>query len=148
MPLKCVKVFWEYILNPEIVRMLLGEIEGPITVGRLSTAAAIILEAKSSWVWLSKETLVKQLTKHPELSLSDYVDMSWVLQTGEIVKDRQVNRLHFLASTHFHKKPRMHKVTVKVAKNSERAFLISAHWVRPRSAEKLKRLATGQSFKK
>ncbi|QBY02080.1 hypothetical protein E2K80_16165 [Rhodophyticola sp. CCM32] len=91
----------------------------------MSSVVRNTLEARSDWVWLSKETLVKQLVKHPEIKLTDYENLEWALATTNIIRDTRPNRLHLIADLH-RDKPSSLKLTIKNARNSERLFLIRA----------------------
>lgn len=66
----------------------------------------------------------------------DYHDMEWALTNQLIARDQQLNRLHIIATVQ-KDRPRLLKLTVKNTLNSERIFLISAHWLRPRALRKL-----------
>lgn len=120
--------------------MLLGEIDGPVNIGKIGGMVKRTLGANFESVWLGKSTLVKQLAKHPELHLTDYEDLSWALCSDRVIRDRQMNRLHIIS--HMHRgRTRTVKLTVKSARDSDRIFLISVHWLRERSVKRLERIA-------
>lgn len=120
--------------------MLLGETSGPVNIGKISGVVKKTLGANFDNVWLSKSTLVKQLAKHPELHLTDYEDLSWALRSDRIIRDRQPNRLHIITQMH-RDRTRTVKLTIKAARDSDRIFLISVHWLRERSVRRLERIA-------
>lgn len=124
--------------HPDIVRLLLGEIVGPVLIGRVPRRHAARVGARHPHVWLSRETLLKQYARHPDIPLSEYEDLSWAFASDLIYGDKRAGRFHIVtAVTRDPGKPTHFKMTLKNVRNSERLFLISAHDLRPASLRKL-----------
>lgn len=60
----------------------------PVRIGRISAALARHLGANTTVVRLSHQTLIKQLLRHPDLRLEDYVFVDHVLSTGTVIAVR------------------------------------------------------------
>jgi len=65
--------------------MLIGEIPGPIVVGRVSREHARQVGALHTHVWLSRDTLLKQLSRHRVIPLSVYEDLNWVFEETKLL---------------------------------------------------------------
>lgn len=131
--------------TPEVVKLANGEIAGPIMVGRTSEAVARALTVPQRWVWLTRDTLSKQLSRHPEMPIGTYEDMSWVLESRMVIPDPRAGRLHLIATAQTDEL-RYFKCTIKHTQNSERLFLLSAHMLRPRSFNRLVKRAGNLSI--
>ncbi|WP_284260518.1 hypothetical protein [Roseicyclus amphidinii] len=124
--------------QPEILRLVTGERHEPVIVGRVPKAYAAQVGALHTHVWLSRETLLKQLARHPDIPLATYENLDWVLSSSMIYGDRRAGRFHLVAPVErLGSQPKHFKVTIKNVRNSERLFLLSAHDLRSSSLRKL-----------
>lgn len=126
--------------NPEIVRLAHGEIPGPIHVGRIPRVWADQLGASTCWVKFSFFNLCKQAGKHQDVELGFYEDIDWILEHGEVIFDPKDNVLHFVGDTRAVCGHRT-KVTVKATRGRSELFMTSAHRLRERDYNRLKRKA-------
>ena len=87
---------------------------------------------------LSFYSLTKQFARHRDFMLSSYEEVEWILENGEVIVDVRENVLHFVGDTRGTCGYRT-KVTVKAARSRDAIFLTSAHRLRERDYERLKR---------
>ncbi len=126
-------------MNPDIVRLAHGEIGGPIIVGRVRSVVASRYGAEENWVWLSKQTLQKQLLHHPEITLDYYEDLEWLFRHGEVVEDYQPGRFHVFAGQGVQSIQTRMKACLKVVSGNRRIMMVSLHAVRARDYRRLLR---------
>ena len=126
-------------MNPDIARLANREIDGPITVGRIRSGVAKAYGTDENWVWLSIETLRKQLLHHRELKLDFYQDLDWLLSYGEILPDQ---KNHCLSVIHrIDDGSPLFKATVKVIRANKRLMLLSVHRISNSDYKRLVRRA-------
>lgn len=112
-------------MNPDIARLAHREIPGPIVVGRLRPGVAKSFGADTNWVWMSFDTLRKQLAHHREHPLDFYSDLDWLLLKGEALSDPRPNC--FTVILPLGDGNRLFKATLKVVKANKRVMLLSLH---------------------
>jgi hypothetical protein len=117
-------------MNPQIARLAHGEIPGPIRVGRVRSGVTKLIFASSSSVWLSFDTLRKQLAHHPELTLDFYDDLEWLLLDGEVILDRRERCLSIVKAVDDQPKARLFKATIKCVRSNGFMMLLSVHKIR------------------
>ncbi|BDW87148.1 hypothetical protein MACH21_33250 [Roseicyclus marinus] len=49
-------------------------------------------------MWLSRETLLKQYARHPDIPLSEYEDLSWAFASDLIYGDKRAGRFHIVTA--------------------------------------------------
>jgi hypothetical protein len=126
-------------MNPEIARLASGEVCGPITIGRAHRQVSVLLGATDLYVWLSFDTLKKQLSHHSELSLDFYENLEWLLRHGEVEPDGRPDCVFITATTGDGQ--RSYAAKVKVVRRNSRLMLLSVHRVRPRDIRRMRRKA-------
>lgn len=130
-------------MNPEITRLAAGELAMPIRVGRVPHTAAKRYLAESRWVYLSRETLLKQLSHHPDIELGAYENLAHRLERSEIVANRRDNCFIAFWSDAKSGNSRRWKATMKVVAGNRRIMLMSLHLTRPNDYRRiLKRAKT------
>jgi hypothetical protein len=122
-------------MNPDAFRLANGEIDGPIWVGRVSTRVASQVGASDTAVWLSRDTLLKQLHNHPEFGLEIYGNLDWLIRLGEFVADRRPGCFLLFSGPNADTQRRT-KAALKVVRPSAKIMLLSVHTVRPRDYER------------
>src|SRR4051794_2010530 len=58
-----------------------------IPVGVLPIQISKKIESNATTVFISKETMKKQLKKHPDITLEQYCNIQWILDNAEVVKE-------------------------------------------------------------
>jgi hypothetical protein len=107
---------------------------GPATVGKLPMEGAWHVGAKvGHWVYLSRESLLKNLRRHPDVSLYEYLRLPDVLTFGLIATDRKESNC-VVAVYQVPDKPVRYKGAVKCAAGGYDLWVTSFH-----------RLARGQT---
>ena len=107
-----------------------------IRAARIDIALAWKIKAHTGTIFLSRDTLEKQIIKHrcmhesPERSLifKEYVLASYTIEKGEVYLDNK-NCLIFL-TPYLDRSERYLKVVVKVTKNGSELYLVSTHPIR------------------
>lgn len=127
-------------MNPDIARFAHGEIFGPICIGRIRSGLTRNIGADSNLVWLSFDTLRKQLAHHPELALDFYEDLDWLLHDGEAIADRRDRCLNIVRTLHdVGGRQRWYKATIKSIRSNGRIMLLSVHKIGPADYKRLVR---------
>jgi len=87
------------------------------------------VDSKTSIVVISKETLEKQNTKHPELELQHYTRIQKLLDRSEVIKEGRNNYQRHLLFLHptYEKHCKWLKVCVKATKDGKELFLVTFH---------------------
>jgi hypothetical protein len=98
------------------------------------------LRATTRRVKFSYFNLCKQASKHRDVELAFYEDIDWILENGEVVFDPRDNVLHFVGDTRDVCNYRT-QVTVKATRGRGELFMTSAHRLRDRDYERIKRKA-------
>jgi hypothetical protein len=114
-------------MTPNIFRLAHDEITGPITVGRVRSSFATSMGAGDNHVWLSFETLRKQLGHHADLRIEFYEDLSWLLSEGCFLPDRRANCFLVVSTLSPAPGGLIFKATLKVVKANGRIMLLSVH---------------------
>ncbi len=112
----------------ELIALLAGTREAPIFVCRISPDMAAAIGAIATEVWLSRETVCKQESKHGGASKRLYLRAPHVIANGYV----RVQPPHHLIFIHHEKaeKIRSFKAVVKATQAGNELFLASIHRVK------------------
>ena len=122
----------------EFFRLATGEIPGPIIVGRVPGNVQRALDAPTRTVFLSRDTLEKQMTRHGELTLSGYYDyMLDALQHGKAF--RMPNWRVSLVLDLRYIRERRFNIVVKSTETHDELYAISFHPLRGRDWDRILR---------
>jgi hypothetical protein len=112
--------------HPDIVRLALGEIDGPIDICSVPASVAVALGSSARRVWLSRATIEKQFRHHPEFRVHHVDDFDWMIANGEPYLHHKGGVVYFICSyrTEFQHR---YKITVKATKRRHQLWLTSAH---------------------
>jgi hypothetical protein len=72
----------------DLHRLATGLTGEPLRIGRIGSALSRRLGAYTTVVWLSHQTMTKQLLRHPDLQLQDYLFVDHILRTGAVFPGR------------------------------------------------------------
>lgn len=76
----------EHVQGPAFERFIEGNIKGEFPVAVLHPDDRAALDARSQTVWMSQQTLLEHLERHPEIGLADYRLIPAILDLGEVYK--------------------------------------------------------------
>ncbi|MBF0444826.1 MAG: head morphogenesis protein, partial [Magnetococcales bacterium] len=100
-------------------------------VGVLSDDIAKAIKAKQPVVALSRDTLEKQLVRHPELTDKDYIMLPEVIEKGRLVQHKGRNALLLYSNN------QSYVVVVKSAETANEVYLSSFYRVNNKEAKRL-----------
>ncbi len=123
-------------MNPKILRLLHGEVIGPVTVGSVRSGIASGRGAADNNVWLSRDTLMKQLRHHPDLLPEFYEDLGWLLLYGHALF---AEKCFYIVGAFEPDSPNLFKATLKVVRANRRIMLLSVHRIRESDFRRLAR---------
>jgi hypothetical protein len=69
--------------------------KGSYPVAAMSDASMSAVKANQRVVWLSKDTVAKQLRNHPELTVADYRVLPYLIDSGIIIQDGERTLVFF-----------------------------------------------------
>ena len=105
--------------SDDFERFVKSKIEGQALVGFLPDGLKEAIEAKTSRIFLSHETMEKQRKRHSGLKVSDYKLLPKVLEKGLVIKDGSQTHIFI----HIGKK--VYRASVKSTMKGEELYLIS-----------------------
>jgi hypothetical protein len=114
----------------EFLRLARGEITGPIRVGRVPDSVKYALDSDTSAVWLSRDTLYKQFSRHGKLDATVYEALPYTLTHGDAFRldgTRAGLVLDMRATTKYR-----FNAVVKCTKDRSEMYLISFYPLRKR----------------
>lgn len=106
-------------LNDNGFESWLNKPKGNYPVAAMSDSSMAAIKANQRVVWLSSETVKKQLRNHPELTVDDYRIMPDLIDQGTIIRDR--NRFFVF----FTVQDRLYKSAIKTTETGDGNFLES-----------------------
>ena len=115
---------------------MLARPEGRLTIGRLPPVVQEAIAADAPQVLLSRETMVKQLAHHPDLTVDEYLSIAGILARPELVlqepaKPRHASLVRLVGA--------MHHVVVKATQDGRDVYLVSFYRIRPADLARLLR---------
>ena len=125
------------VTGPDFTRFFEGKAGGDFPVAVLDPEFMKTIGSKSQAVYLSGETMAKNLENHPDLTLKEYQSLPDIIsQDAEVVLQQGDRRLIFVK-----KKGRFYNAVLKTANDGNELFLLSfrrVHYIR-RDVERLMR---------
>ena len=115
------------------MRLACGEIDMPIRIGRIPKTIAHLYQSDGRWLYLSRPTLLKQLSHHPEILPGFYEELDWLFASCEHIPNRRANCFHLVSNGAEHR----WKVTIKVIPSNQRLLTLSIHELRDRDYNRL-----------
>jgi SPP1 gp7 family putative phage head morphogenesis protein len=107
------------VLQPDFEKFLKGQTDGTFPVGYVDDTLAKSIGATVRRVDLSRDTVLKQLDKHAELTVDDYRVLPDVMAFGRVVKDgNSTLAMH-------HRNGRLYYAVIKATKTGKAMFLSS-----------------------
>lgn len=76
----------EHVAGPAFARFVEGKVSGEFPVAVLNQADKAALGAETQTVWMSQQTLLEHLDKHPEIGLDDYRLIPEIIDQGEVYR--------------------------------------------------------------
>jgi len=133
-------------MDIEHLRALLsGERQEPMVIGALHTTAhSRAIGANTHAVLLSRETIVKQETRHPDIGFDDYRLIPYAIRFGLVLHEATRPRhLMFVFDDPWGRRDR---VMVRSTTNGNEIFVTSCHRTKQRQTKAL--LARGRSLRR
>ncbi len=109
------------VTGPDFKRFFQGETGGDFPIAALDPEHMKTIGAKSQTVYLSGETMAKNLKNHPELSLKEYQKLPGIISSGAQVILQQGDRKLIFVKVD----GRYYNAVLKAAKSGEPLFLLS-----------------------
>lgn len=109
----------------ELLRLVGGEIIGPIRVGRVSDRVASAIGATTTIVWLSSQTVHKQETKRTAGDISLYKRAPAILESPFILIEEPHHAIFLMHEKT--DKVRSYKAVIKATENGSELYLVSVH---------------------
>jgi len=111
--------------DPALTNFLIDLEWGPIQIAVMDREVQKAVQVRSRIVLFSRETLIKQRIRHPELTLEDYMLVNKVVNSGTVYFDRgrRIRGVNFV-----HRDPNRDAalfVAVKVTRDENQAFMVS-----------------------
>jgi SPP1 gp7 family putative phage head morphogenesis protein len=83
------------LTGPDFKAFYEGKIKGNFPVAVLSPEEKEVLGSKSQVVLLSSDTLKKQLSSHPDLTIEDYQKIPDIIANGEVYQQKEERLIYF-----------------------------------------------------
>ncbi|MGQ0794536.1 MAG: phage head morphogenesis protein [Deltaproteobacteria bacterium] len=121
------------LTGPDFLRFFEGKIGGEFPVAVLSPEYMKLIKSRSTVVYLSNETLLKNLTNHPDLSIGDYQIIPDIIQEAQLIVQDNDNTIVFLRINN-----RLYYGAIKTTRSGETNFLISLRFARESDIKSIK----------
>lgn len=113
------KCMGEMLNQPAFDLFYQGKIAGEFPVAVLTKADQAVLGTSAQTVWLSSETLAKNVAHHPDLGIEDYRLIPEIIDQGEVYRQAE-ERLVYL-----HKGDVLYRAALKRTRKGDETFFLS-----------------------
>ncbi|MDU7523450.1 MAG: phage minor head protein [Roseomonas mucosa] len=110
--------------------------QGNLPLGGLAPDVQAAIGARTDQVLLSRDTVVKQLAHHPDLTVDEYASVASILAHPEMVLQEPAKRRH---ASLVRVIGAMHHVVVKATQDGREVYLVSFFRIRPADLARLLR---------
>lgn len=107
--------------SDNLERLVTGQTRGVAAVGYLPDGLPELIQAQSSRVLLSDDTITKQLVKHPEIKVDDYRFLPELFRSGLVIQQSSQTLLFY------HVGNTIYRAAVKSTRDGRELFLVSLH---------------------
>jgi hypothetical protein len=107
-------------------------------VGILEEELAKKINSSRKVILFSKETLSKQLKKHPDITLNQYSNLQYILDNAEVIKEGRngyKRHLLFLIKEEYDEKSQWFKVAIKSTLEGDELYLLAYHPIQARELQ-------------
>ena len=122
------------ITGPDFLRFFEGKVEGNYPVAVLNEEYRRRIGAQAQYVRLSTESLRKNLTEHPDVSIRDYQQLPDIIENAQLIIQDRTYTLVFIK-----RNGKIYHAVIKATRDGKELYLTSFRFTNPEDIKRMRK---------